>query len=195
MRIFLKILFSSFGIILLFILTINFLGTRADIVIGVSGSKIKQVKPGLTLEEVISILGRPYKIDAPKGLHDIGCPNPKPLLKMDINNTTDIRQVVDAFYNDTNYCCDGNKEDLKTKELTLTYTRPITFSKHYPMLWVHLDSSYKVYSVYAKQYDGLLGLDDPGIYGLSWKLDPITMKLKNETESFIDESKFNDCFK
>lgn len=195
MRTSIKILFSTVGLILLFVLGINLLGTRADIVDGVTGDKIKLIKPGWTLEQVVATLGRPYSIDASHGLHEIACPNPKPQLDIAINNSTDIRQVVNVFYNDTNFCCDGNREDLQTKNITLTYTRPVNLSKYYPMLWVHLDSSFKVYSVYAKQYDGLLGLDDPSIYGMSWTLDTKTMQMKNEIESYIDEHKFNDCFK
>jgi hypothetical protein len=195
MRTLIKIFFSAVGLILLFVLGINLLGTRADIVDGVTGDKIKLIKPGWTLEQVVSTLGRPYKIDASQGLHKIGCPKPKSRLYIDINNSTDIRQVLNAFYNDTNYCCDGNKEDLQTMDITLTYTRPVRLSKYYPMLWVHLDSSFKVYSVYAKQYDGLLGLDDPSIYGMSRAFDTTTKKMKNEIESYIDEPKYNDCFK
>ncbi len=195
MRTLIKILFSTVGLILLFILGINLLGTRADLPNGVKGDKIKLIQPGWTLEQVVATLGRPYKIDASQGLHNIGCPNAKPRLDIDINNATDIRQVVNVFYSDTNFCCEGNKEDLQTKAVTLTYTRPVRLSKHYPMLWIHLDSSFKVYSVYAKQYDGLLGLDDPSIYGMSWTFDATTMTNKNEIESYIDETKFNDCFK
>lgn len=176
-------LYSILGMVLLFVLVINIIGTRADIVDGVTGDKIKQVKSGLTLEQVISILGRPYKINTSPGLHNIDCPNPRPLLNMDINNNTDIRQIVDNIYNDTNYCCDGNKQDMQTKGVTLTYTRPVSFSKYYPMLWVHLDSTFKVWNVYAKQYDGLLGYDDRQIYSLT------------ATGIDINENKFADCFK
>ena len=195
MKTFIKIILLLAGLILLFVLGINLLGTRSDIVEGVTGEKIKQILPGWTLEQVLATLGRPYKIDASQGLHKIGCPYAKPRLDIDINNATDIKQIVNAFYSDTNFCCLGYKEDLQTKEVTLTYTRPVWLSKHYPMLWVHLDSSYKVYSVYAKQYDGLLGFDDPSLYGKSWAFDATTMTMKNEIESYIDETKFNDCFK
>lgn len=195
MKTIIKILFSTVGLILLIVIGINVLGTRADIVDGVTGDKVKQILPGWTLEQVIAILGRPYKIDASQGLHEIGCPNAKPRLDIDINNATNIRQNVNVFYSETNFCCEGNKEDLQTKAITLTYTRPVRLSQHYPMLWVHLDSSFKVCSVYAKQYDGLLGFNDPSIYGKSWAFDATTMTMKKEIESHIDETKFNDCFK
>lgn len=187
--------FSIVGLVLLLVLAVNIAGTRADIVEGVDGNKIKQVKPGMTLEQVISILGRPYKIDASRGIHKIGCKNPRPRLEMDINSSSDIKSIVDKIYNDTNYCCEGNKEDMQRKNLTLTFTRPVTFCKNYPMLWVHFDNDYKVYSVYAKSYDGILGLDDPGIYSLSWALDSTTLGMKQgTTKGFINEKLFNDCF-
>lgn len=195
MRTFIKILFLTVGLIFLFFLVINLLGTRADIIDGVTGDKIKIIKPGWTLEQVVATLGRPYRIDASQGLHEIACPNPKSRLDIDINNSTDIKQVVNAFYNDTNYCCDGNRDDFQARDITLTYTRPVRLSKYYPMLWVHLDSSFKVYSVYAKQYDGLLGLDDHSIYGMSWAYDTSAIDLKNKIEFYIDEPKYNDCFK
>jgi hypothetical protein len=194
MRTLIKILFSTGGLIIIFVLGINLLGTRTDIVDDVTGDKIKQVKPGWNLEQVLATLGRPYNIYASQGLHDIICPNAKPRLEININNTTDIRHVVTVFYNDTNFCCHGNKEDLQTKEVTLTYTRPVKLSKYYPMLWVHLDSTFRVYSICAKQYDGITGIDDPIIYNMSWVFDATTMKMKNEIKSYIDERKFNDCF-
>ncbi len=118
----------------------------------------------MTLEEVLTILGRPYHISSTRGKHNIRCRQPKSRLDMDINDQTDIKAEVEKIYNDTNYCCEGNREDLKDKFLTLTYTKRVPLSEYYPMLWVHLDSSYRVSNVFAKQYDGFLGLDDPCIY-------------------------------
>ncbi|MEY4875065.1 MAG: hypothetical protein RL708_214 [Bacteroidota bacterium] len=174
-----KIFLSIVGLILLLLLGVKILGVRADIANDITGNKIKQVKKGMTLEQVVAILGRPYSINSLNGLHDISCRNSKSRLEMDINNQTNIKEEVEKIYSDTSYCCEGNKEDLQNKFVTLTYTRPIKLSNHYPMLWVHLDSTYKVSNVYAKQYDGLLGLDDPSIY----------------SDSVIDEKKFNNCFK
>jgi len=88
----------------------------------------------MTLDQVTSILGLPNKIDASQGLHDLGCKNPRPRLNMEIDNSADIKLIVNSFYNDTNYCCEGNKEDMQNKGVTLTYTRPVTYSKYYPML-------------------------------------------------------------
>ena len=79
---------------------------------------------------------------------------------------SDIREIINQKFSETDYCCEGNREDLLNKRVTLVYTRPIEFSKHYPMLWVHLDSNFTVVNVFAKQYDGFLGLEDPCIYSL-----------------------------
>ena len=179
MRTLIKIFLSIVGLILLFVLAVNILGVRSDIANNITGDKIKAIKKGMTLEQVVAILGRPYSINSLNGLHDISCKTPKPRLEIDINNQTNIKAEVEKIYNDTNYCCEGNKEDLQDKYVTLTYTRPVNFSKHYPMLWVHLDSTYRVSNVYAKQYDGLFGLDDPCIY----------------SDGVMDENKFNNCFK
>lgn len=70
-------------------------------------------------------------------------------------------------FSETDYCCEGNKQDLANKRVTLVYSKRKEFSKHYPMLWVHLDSSFKVENVFAKQYDGYLGFDDACIYNVT----------------------------
>ena len=189
------IIISTVGLILLSIIIVNILGTRTDIVNGVNSDKIKKVKPGMTLEQVTSILGLPYKIDASQGLHNFDCKKPRHRLSIEINKLTDIKLIVDNFYNDTNYCCEGNKEDMQTKGVTMTYTRPVSFSKYYPMLWVHIDSNYRVYSIYAKRYEGFLGLDDLTIYSLSCDFDTLTSKLDYEsTKEFINDKVFQDSF-
>lgn len=121
----------------------------------------------MNLEEVLNILGRPYKIEALAGLHDFNCTQPNTQLIKDIDEDSDIREIVNEKFSVTDFCCEGNREDLSHKRVTLEYTKPKDFSRHYPMLWVHLDSNFQVESVYAKQYDGFLGLDDPCIYSLN----------------------------
>lgn len=188
------IIFIALGLTL--ILTINILGTRTDIVNGINGTKIKKVKLNMTIEQVFSILGRPYRINASRGLHNIGCKNPHKRLDIETNNKTDIKSTVNNFYNDTNYCCDGNKEDMQNKEVSLEYTRPIKLSKNYPMLWIHLDNNFCVNSIYAKSYSGIFGLDDKCIYSLSWEMDTISLKIiYGKTDLFINEKIFNECFK
>jgi hypothetical protein len=112
---------------------------------------------------------------------------------MNVNENTDIIYIVDSVFNDTEFCCNGNKEDIQQgKRLTLTYTKPVLFSKYYPMLWVHLDSSYRVCNVYAKRYEFI---DDICIYSLSWKIDSINLeKAQYKSVIFINEELFNKCF-
>jgi len=148
---------------------------------GVTGDKIKEVEKGMPLEEVISILGRPYEINCATRHHNNTCENPRIESNISVTKNTDIIYLVDSIYNDTNYCCDFY-EETKTrfgKKVTLTYTkRPVLLRGFvsYTMLWVHLDSNYRVSSVYAKRYEGF---EDFCIYPLSWG----------------NEELFNKCFK
>lgn len=188
---------SILALIAILILSPPLLGTRSNIAAGVTGDKIKQVKPGMSMEEVVSILGNPYGLESMAGLHTFQCQHPKPSLQIAVTKSLDIRKAVDDFYNDTIYCCPGNREDKQTKEITLIYTKPVEFSMHYPMLWIHLDSSFRVYGVYAKRYDGFLGLDDPCIYSQYWErmFDSIgTVTFTGNIDYFIDEPKFAECF-
>lgn len=194
-KIFTITILSIIGLIFILVLMVNITGTRSDLVTGVTGNKIKAIKPGMTLEQVVSIMGQPYQIDASQGLHLLECKKSKARLVIDMDNTINIKTVVDNFYNDTNYCCEGNKEDMKNKEVTLTYSRPVKFSKYYPMIWIHLDSNFCVNSIYAKRYDGFLGVDDPGIYGLSSDFDEKTGEsIIGKTNEFINEKAFKACF-
>ena len=188
------ILISIIGIILCFVLVINIFGYRSNIANGITGIDIKKITLGMPLEQVISILGYPYEIKSLAGLHNFNCKNPKPKLEMNINENTAITHIIDSIYNDAYYCCTGNEEDiLRGKRVTFTYTKSVSFSKYYPMLWVHLDSNYCVNSVYAKRYEWF---DDICIYSLSHKLDEITLEEKpNEVDIFIDNELFNKCFK
>jgi len=187
-------IFTSLCIVLLcFSLVINILGYRSNIANEITGDKIKEVQLGMPLEQVISILGKPYHIETDLGLHILSCKNPKPMFKMKVKESTDIISIVDSIFNDTNYCCEGNKEDIQRgKRATLTYTKPVRFSEHYAMLWVHLDSNYCVRCVYAKQYEFIMG--NVCIYSLSWKTDKTTLE-KMPGEVYINEELFNNCFK
>jgi len=198
MRTIIKILLWTFGLGLVLFLFISLLGIRKDIVKGVTGDKIKQIKLGWTLEQVLATLGRPYNIEASIGLHDNECPRAKPRLEIEVINATDIRQTVNIFYNDTNFCCEGNKIDLQTKGVTLTYTRPVLLAKYYPMLWIHFDKYFKVNSVYAvevNQLEEFEGVDDQAIYSMPSAYDRVTFpEVKNEIRSYINEKKYFDYF-
>lgn len=189
----LKALSLIIGVILCLVLVINILGYRSNVANGITGDEIKKVEMGMTLEQVISILGKPYEINNYNGQHDFSCKTPL-FLEMSLNDNTDIIHIVDSFYN-APYCCGACKEDrqLCGKEVTLTYTKPVRLSKYYPMLWVHLDSNYCVRSVFAKRYEFI---DDVCIYSLSWKKEETTLEeIQGETSLFINDELFNKCFK
>ena len=63
--------------------------------------------------------------------------------------------------------------------------------KSYPMLWVHLDSNYRVSSVYAKYYDA----DDKCIDSLSSNTIFSDEERRDEhVELFVDTTLFRKCF-
>jgi hypothetical protein len=188
---------SIIGIILCFVLAINVFGYQSNVANGITETEIKKIEMGMTIEEVISILGKPFEIENLDGAHDLSCKNPK-FLEMKINKNTDIVQVVDSFFDDTNYCCDAYKKSIPRwgKRITLIYTkRPcflISLFTSYPTLWVHLDSNYCVHNVYAKQYEFM---DDICIYSLSWKMDTTTFEeIQGEIDLYINDELFNKCF-
>jgi hypothetical protein len=47
----------------------------------------------------------------------------------------------------------------------------------------------------AKQYEGLLGLNERLIYNKSFSVEAPNMRLKNQIDSFIDENAFYMCFR
>lgn len=188
-----KVLSVILGIILCLVLVINIFGNRSNIVNGITGFEIKKIEMGMTLEQVISILGKPYEIKNYYGLHDVSCKNPI-FLETSVDENTDIIHIVDSFFKAL-HCCEDYKEDRQKfdKRVTLTYTKPVCFSKYYPMLWVHLDSNYRVHGVFAKRYGFI---DDVEIYSLSWKTDTTTLEeIPNEISLFINNDLFNKCFK
>ncbi len=154
-------------LIVIVLVSVNFCMDKRDLAGEFTTIEIRQVKIGMALEDVQQILGQPYQITSLAGLHEITCKRQKSRLIKDINSNTDIRQLVNQKFSETDFCCEGNKDDLENQRVTLIYTSPKEFSRHYPMLWVHLDHNFHVASVFAKQYDGYLGFDDPCIYSLN----------------------------
>ena len=157
--------------------------TKKDLSGDFCSEDIRKVQIGMSLEQVQKILGNPYEINALAGLHEGKCTSQKSRLIYPVNSQTNIRKIVNQKFADTNYCCEGNKDDLKEKRVTLVFTKPVEFSSSYPMLWIHLDSNFNVVSVFAKKYDGFLGLDDPAIY------------LLTKDELFEGKKLFLECFK
>ena len=148
------------------LLLYNFSIDKKDLASDFSSKDIKKIKLGMKLQEVEMILGRPYEINSLAGLHHYTCSKPKHMLSENVSEKTDIIKIVNNKFSETDYCCEGNKDDLEIKRVTLVYSKRKEFSKSYPMLWVHLDSGFQVESVFAKRYDGLLGMEDPCIYSL-----------------------------
>lgn len=137
---------------------------HSDIVKGVTTEKIKRIKPGMALEEVLIVLGKPYDMDILRSTHNISCNSPKTFLQIPVSGSVEVIKMITDIFSDTNYCCDGYRDDLlmPNRTFTLIYTRPVKLFS-YPMLWVHFDGDYKVTSVYAKEY---MMLDDACIYSI-----------------------------
>ena len=158
---------------------------------------IEQIYIGMPLDSVVQLLGQPYTFNSDLGCHDLTCEHPHVVSDIKMRKETDIIHVIDSIYRDTNYCCQTNREMMRTieKNTTLTYTkRPLSLMsilKSYPMLWVHLDSNYRVSSVYAKYYDA----DDKCIYSLSSNtIFPEEKERDVHVKLFVDTTMFRKCF-
>ena len=158
---------------------------------------IEQIYIGMPLDSVIQLLGQPYSFNSDLGCHDMTCEHPRAVSDIKMRKETDIIHVMDSIYQDTNYCCESNRQAMKTieKNTTLTYTkRPFflkSILKSYPMLWVHLDSNYRVSSVYAKYY----AADDKCIYSLSSStIFPEEKERDVHVKLFVDTTLFRKCF-
>ena len=161
----------------------------------VKSDNILKITPGMTMDHVFRILGRPFRVTGLHGIHKMECSNPNPMLDEDINENTDIKKLVHDFIRNQKYCCDGNKDDLEGFDnITLVYTKKGLFFS-YPMLWVHLDTSFRVNNVYAKEYEGGLLGDDPGIYGYGWAMDSTLTKWDySKTDKWMNKETFYRCF-
>jgi hypothetical protein len=173
------------GIILFFYFSPYILNSKSNI----KGENIKKIRLGMSLDDLESLIGKPIKIIEAPGLHNNNCKNPRDhSLKIDDNKK--ISLIIEEFYKDTNYCCEGNREDLNDKDITLNYTEHKTRS--HPMLWIHLDKNLRVNSVTAKRYE-FLDFDGKFIFYLLEKTIPVddsVVAKKSEQKKFdyfIDE--------
>ena len=136
--------------IVLFIFYIMY--NDSNLTSGVSEDRIKQIRVGMTIEQLISVLGKPYYIDICVPIHRTKeCDNSRNLYKIEISETTEIRQLVENEISDTNYCCSSNREQMLKGGVTFTYSKHLILP-YYQMLWIHLDDSLEVESVYRKYY-------------------------------------------
>ena len=130
----------------------------------VTNSSILNVKPGMCLDTVICKLGRPLKVTCFKRIHSERCSIPDRMLEMEVFQNTNIRKSLGAVLSRNLYCCPSNdKESDPGYSITLVYThRKMLISA--PMLWVHLDTAFRVIDIFSKEYaHGLFG-DEEGIY-------------------------------
>jgi outer membrane protein assembly factor BamE (lipoprotein component of BamABCDE complex) len=67
------IVLISIFLCLFIIIVINTLGYRSNVINGVTSNKIKAIKLGMSLDDVLLILGKPYEIEALDGLHNLSC--------------------------------------------------------------------------------------------------------------------------
>ena len=163
-------------------------------------SDIEKIHIGMPLDSVVLELGQPYAFSSDLGCHDLTCKNPRVVSEIKMTKGTDIVHYVDSIYQDTNYCCEANRENMRNigKHATLDYTEEPSFLKSifnspmftYPMLWIHLDSNYRVSEVYAKYYGK--GWDEKCIYSLSE--NPAKDSQDNNIELIGDTTLFRKCF-
>ena len=159
-------------------------------------SDIEKIHIGMPLDSVFLVLGQPYAFSTDLGCHDLTCKNSRIVSDIKMTKGTDIVRCIDSIYQDTNYCCEANRENMMNikKHTTLTFTEtPMNTLKSYPMLWVHLDGNYLVREVYAKYYG--LGLDEKCIYSLSPSTSfPDSDSIDNHINLFMDTTLFRKCF-
>lgn len=158
-------------------------------------SDIEKIHIGMPLDSVVLVLGQPYAFSADLGCHDLTCKNPRVVSDIEMTKGTDIVHCIDSIYQDTNYCCEANRENMMNikKHTTLSFTKPMNSLNSYPMLWVHLDGDYRVREVYAKYYG--LGLDEKCIYSLSPSFSFSDRdSIDNHIDLFMDTTLFKKCF-
>ncbi|PJJ48063.1 hypothetical protein [Hymenobacter chitinivorans] len=146
--------------------------SRRDVAGKVTAARIRRVRPGMSVAQVVQILGRPYTMLSVKGsgTHtlNVRCNDQEGSYAAAVTDTLDIaawmrRATADSVV----HICDVGDARAHDRNSTLTYTRPVAWAGRYPMLWVHFDSSAHVSAVYAKVYKPYSLLDDDVIYSLS----------------------------
>lgn len=158
-------------------------------------SDIENIYIGMPFDSVVSVLGMPYTFSSNLGDHDLSCKCPRDVSDIKMTTKTDFVHFIDSVFQDTNYCCEANRKNMEVieKHSTLTYSEGPSFNgifNAYPMLWIHLDSNYRVREVYAKYYGK--GLDEKCIYSLSE--NPDKENQDDHIELFVDTTLFRKCF-
>ncbi|MFI5141298.1 MAG: hypothetical protein ACHQII_02980 [Bacteroidia bacterium] len=186
------------GIVFCWLAVLVFFFFKSNVAKGVTAEKIKLVKPGMTIDQVIKILGKPLRLEALRGTHNGNCQKPINRPDIEINNGTDIKQEVENIFHPKQICCDGYKDDLDSANqiFTFVYSYKKHFSSNYPMLWVHFDCRNQVNSIYVNMYYGFIPTGHVCIYSKSWALDRNSLGPdKTKTDYIIDENNFNKLFR
>jgi len=181
------------GLTICGLLLLAFPFLKSNLADGVTADKIKLIVPGMKVEQVLSILGRPLNIDALRGTHNNNCHNPIGRPNFKVNSNTDIKKEIEIMFNPKRICCDGLKEDLDSsiRDFTFTYSeKKLVWT--YPMLSVHFDGHNEVSSVYASIYEGF---EHYCIYYKGWGIDSLTTAQdKNKVAYFLDDRHFYKLF-
>lgn len=163
-------------------------------------SDIEKIYIGMPFDSVVSVLGMPYTFSSNLGDHDLSCKCPRDVSDIKMTSKTDFVHFIDSVFQDMNYCCEQNRKNMSVieKHATLNYTVEPSFFRSifnspmfaYPMLWIHLDSNYRVNEVYAKYYGK--GGDEKCIYSLSDNPDKDSQD--GNMKLFVDTTLFRKCF-
>lgn len=178
-------LLIPFLLVISLILTVNIVGTRKNATEKISAENILKIKPRMTIDQVVSILGKPYFIEVGIPVHDLKCSQPKNHNGIPISIDTDITSIIDSIYDDSDYCCKSQMREMKLRNVTFIYTKPVLLAKYYPMLWVHFCNSEKLpdevllKNVFCKRYRPF-HFDDYAIYDLN--------------SGLFQKELFNECF-
>lgn len=172
-------------VILILISFFNISRTRSRISSNFSKEDLMSIKIGMTIEEVTEILGLPFTVDIISGFtHDLNCKslNNSAIINSKVTSDTNIKALANKIFSRNEFCCEANFEERFHKAITTQYTKPIFFSRYYPELWIHYDTTFRVNSVFSKRYEGNIGGDFKVIYSLT------------KDKTFSDEKLIKECF-
>jgi hypothetical protein len=179
-------------IILAFCACLFFIGCAYNNKNDITCAQIKQVKVGMSFEQVMEILGKPHEIQATRQVsHTMSCNSLRGVYNVSANSTKNIRDSIERIYKMTSFCCASDTR----KEATFVYTKKAPLLGSYPMLWVHFDSTITVSSVYAKEFIPLVNHSE-GMYCISRKIIDYEKGIISPTavDYFINEEKLCSYF-
>ena len=142
------------------------LWVRRQLAPKVTAAHLEQLKPGMSVAHVLSVLGEPYFIASsrvPSALNTCGCPNPEPAgtFYATINSDTTTQQLLRRVAADSAsvICNNGEKHHRHVRITTFLYSKEVVVGT-YPMVRVNFDASLRVSEVYAMKYARCLGETD-----------------------------------